>query len=379
MGLVVAASELTSLSFDRRAAIRCPHPRRRPIVKKLLLATAMTVAFAGAASAIPAASPAVGRSYNCMAPAVQKQPLAQLICAGPAVSKAELSYVIAYSALRQTSSDSERTTMHAEADAFTRRMTDECGIQPTGYLGGRVPTATETSCLLDQFSAERGRLFMRLYGEAREEAQLTPEQTMTIQMLLKNKGFLAANEAVDGVFGPTTRSAIGDWQRSVGQRATGFGSAAMLDQLQSSYETPVSPQATLPMPVPTTPATPPPALVQATTAQMADFSAADISTIAETSKTNEIRFGRDYKGRTFADTMVLVNISESINKGTYRVSLKSNLSLGFGGGVDCKLSDPRSLEIAVNWNKGQRIEVSGIIEGTSVGDLVLSSCRMRAL
>src|SRR5262249_8942542 len=249
----------------------------------------------------------------------------------------------------------------------------------TGYLGGRVPTAFEASCLLDQFSVERGRLLVRLYGEAMDEAQLTPEQTMTIQMLLKNKSFLAANEAIDGVFGPTTRSAMGDWQRSVGQRATGFGSAAMLEQLPGSYDTSAPPQATLPMPVPTTSPTPAPALVQTTGAERADFSAADISIIAETSKTNEIRFGRDYKGRTFADTMVLANISESLNKGTYRVSLKSNLSLGFGGGVDCKLSDPRSLEIAVNWNKGQRIEVSGIIENTSVGDLVLSSCRMRAL
>jgi peptidoglycan hydrolase-like protein with peptidoglycan-binding domain len=316
-----------------------------------------------------------------MAPAVQKQPLAQLICASPAVSRAELSYVIAYSALRQTSTDTERATMHAEADAFTRRMTEECGIQPTGYLGGRAPTQIETSCLLDHFSVERGRLLMRLNGEAMEEARLAPEQTMTIQMLLKNKGFLTANEAIDGVFGPTTRSAIGDWQRSVGQRATGFGSAAMLDQLQGSLQTPAPAQATLPAAAPTMTPAPaaPPALVQTTTAQRADFSAADISIIAETSKTNEIRFGRDYKGRTFADTMVLANISESLNKGTYRVSLKSNLSFGFGGGVDCKLSDPRSLDIAVNWNKGQRVEVSGIIEDTSLGDLVLSGCGMRAL
>jgi peptidoglycan hydrolase-like protein with peptidoglycan-binding domain len=224
-------------------------------VKKLLLATATTVVFAGAASAIPAASavpaasPAVGPSYNCMAPAVQKQPLAQLICASPAVSKAELSYVITYSALRQTSTDAERATMRTEADAFTRRTTEDCGFQPTGYLGGRAPTATETTCLLDHFSGERGRLFMRLNGEAMDEAQLTPEQTMTIQMLLKNKGFLAANEAIDGVFGPTTRSAIGDWQRSLGQRATGYGSTALLADLQQAAAPPPAPVAA-PAPAP---------------------------------------------------------------------------------------------------------------------------------
>jgi hypothetical protein len=111
----------------------------------------------------------------------------------------------------------------------------------------------------------------------------------------------------------------------------------------------------------------------------ADFSAEDISKIAETSRTNAVRFERDYKGRTFDDVMVLDHIAETWNKGVYRISLKTNLALGFGGGVDCKLSDPRSLDVAANWNKGQRVEVSGVIEDTSVGDLALSSCRMRAL
>jgi hypothetical protein len=46
-----------------------------------------------------------------------------------------------------------------------------------------------------------------------DEAQLSPEQTVAIQQVLKQKGFLPANEVIDGVFGPTTRAAIGDWQR----------------------------------------------------------------------------------------------------------------------------------------------------------------------
>jgi S1-C subfamily serine protease len=207
-------------------------------VKKLLLATAATVTFASAASAIPATSPAVGPSYNCMAPAVQKQPLAQLICASPTVARAELHYVIAFQALRQISDDAARQTMRAEADAFTQRTTAECGVPAAGYLGGRAPTSAETGCFLDHFNLERSRLFSRLNGDAMDEAQLSPEQTVAIQRALKEKGLLPANEAIDGVFGPATRTAIGDWQRSVGQRATGFGSSAMLDQLQRSPQTP---------------------------------------------------------------------------------------------------------------------------------------------
>jgi len=232
-------------------------------VKKLLLAAGAIVTFAGAASATPAESPTVGPSYNCMAPTVQKQPLAQLICANPAVSRAELSYVIAFTALRQISDDAARQTMHAEAEAFTHRTTAECGLPATGYLGGRAPTSQETNCLLAHFDQERGRLLNRLSGDAMDEAQLSPEKTVAIQRALKEKGFLAAKEAIDGVFGPATRAAIGDWQRSVGQPATGFGSTVMLDQLQSTPQAPAAyapttpPQA--PAAAPTATSTPPPA------------------------------------------------------------------------------------------------------------------------
>ena len=197
-------------------------------------ATMVAVAAIGSApaSAQTSTSIAVGPSYNCRAPAVQKQPLAQLICASPAVSKAELNYVIAYSALRQTSADAGRATMRAEAEAFTQRTTAECGIPAAGYLGGRAPTPEETRCLLDRFDWERNRLFRSLSGDAMEEAQLSPDQTIAIQRALKEKGFLPASEALDGVFGPVTRSAMAEWQRSNGLPATGLGSSAMLAQLE---------------------------------------------------------------------------------------------------------------------------------------------------
>ena len=59
---------------------------------------------------------------------------------------------------------------------------------------------------------------------------------------MKEKGFLPANALLDGVFGPATREAIGNWQRSNGQTSTGFGSAALLADLQGS--TPAAPAAT---------------------------------------------------------------------------------------------------------------------------------------
>ena len=58
----------------------------------------------------------VGPSFDCNAPAIATQPLAQTICSSDELATADLSYVIAYSALRQTLSDQERKTLNTEAN-----------------------------------------------------------------------------------------------------------------------------------------------------------------------------------------------------------------------------------------------------------------------
>jgi hypothetical protein len=86
---------------------------RRRQMKKLLLATVATLAFSAGAAAVCSATPArpaVGPSFNCAAPAVATQPLAQLICSSDRIARADLSYVIAYMALRQISNDADRAT-----------------------------------------------------------------------------------------------------------------------------------------------------------------------------------------------------------------------------------------------------------------------------
>lgn len=200
-----------------------------------------------AATAVASATPAVGPSFNCAAPAVINQPLAQLICSSDRIARAEFSYVIAYMALRQISNDTEQATMRAEAQAFTARITEECGIPRTGKLS-RVAFEKEVNCLVGKFDTERGRLFVSLQGDAVEEAGLSPEQTIAIQRVLKEKGFLASHEPLDGVFGPATREAIGSFQRSIGARATGMGSAVLLEQLQGGSSVPsiVAPPAVAP-------------------------------------------------------------------------------------------------------------------------------------
>ena len=118
----------------------------------------------------------------------------------------------------------------------------------------------------------------------------------------------------------------------------------------------------------------------------ADFSHPDISQIIETRKTNAIRFERDYKGRTFDGNMVLEKIVQTSDKGVYRISFKTSPILnlfGFGGRIDCILSDPKSLKVVANWETGnlwgRTVEVSGIIKDASLDLLVLSNVRIRSV
>ena len=97
--------------------------------------------------------------------------------------------------------------------------------------------------------------------------------------------------------------------------------------------------------------------------------------IAETSRSNEIRFNRDYKGRDFHAVLIFDRVSEApFVKGHYLVSLKS----ATGKQADCKISDPAIVDAVVDWNKGQNVEVSGVINDTVLGDLQLSNCTLKA-
>ncbi len=67
----------------------------------------------------------------------------------------------------------------------------------------------------------------KLQGDALAESQLTPEQHIEIQAALDQQGFLRKRvqhygTSLDGEFGPNTRAAIKEFQKSIGAQATGF-------------------------------------------------------------------------------------------------------------------------------------------------------------
>ena len=103
------------------------------------------------------------------------------------------------------------------------------------------------------------------------------------------------------------------------------------------------------------------------------FTSSDIPLIIEISRTNEIRFDRDYKSKPFSDVLPFRRALEDFfTKGEYTVSFGR---VPFGGGVDCSISRPTVLNQVAEWSPGVLVSVSGTITTTMMGDVVLDNCQ----
>ena len=103
------------------------------------------------------------------------------------------------------------------------------------------------------------------------------------------------------------------------------------------------------------------------------FTKSDIPLMIETSRTNKIRFDRDYKDKPFSDVLPFRRALEDFFvQGEYTVSFGSLL---FGGGVECSISHPKMLNAVVEYRPGVLVLVSGTIRTTMMGDLVIDNCR----
>jgi peptidoglycan hydrolase-like protein with peptidoglycan-binding domain len=198
----------------------------------------VAVALAGLLSSSFAPGPAlaqgrIGPSFECAGSGVANQPLAQIICSSDELARLDLSYVIAYQALRQTLDDKGRTALRDDANSFVVAVVEQCELPKSSALNRR-PTQREIVCIKGRYELQRQELLNRLSGPGLEEAKLEPEEALAIQRALQAKALLPATAAIDGLFGPTTRTALASWQRSVGLHETGFGSRSALDQLSEA-------------------------------------------------------------------------------------------------------------------------------------------------
>jgi hypothetical protein len=92
--------------------------------------------------------------------------------------------------------------------------------------GPQPITQAHVNCVLNAYHARAAMLRSRLKGDALAESRLSPEQHVELQASLAEKGFLRSDQigsgTHDGEFGPITRSAIKQFQQSLGASPSGF-------------------------------------------------------------------------------------------------------------------------------------------------------------
>ena len=95
------------------------------------------------------------------------------------------------------------------------------------------------------------------------------------------------------------------------------------------------------------------------------FTGSDIATIVDTSRQNEVRFNRDYKGKVFSDVLTFEQMTEN--------TFGSDIHIHFRGAY-CFSDDKAMLQRMIEWNKGHRARVTGVIRTTMFGDIALKNC-----
>ena len=118
----------------------------------------------------------------------------------------------------------------------------------------------------------------------------------------------------------------------------------------------------------------------------AEFTISDIPAIVGAHNTNSLQFDMAYKGKSFSEEMVFSKIVRSSDQKSYRVSLRTGPFvdlIGIRGGIDCIVSDPRSLRLIASWQPGswggRLVMVFGFIEGVSQDRLILTGHTIRAV
>jgi hypothetical protein len=104
------------------------------------------------------------------------------------------------------------------------------------------------------------------------------------------------------------------------------------------------------------------------------FGAKDIEAITKTSRTNDIRFKRDYKGKPFKATLPVNTISEH-----FLWSNRYTATFGrgqFSGNVSCDVKDKATIGLMMDWDEGQMVTVSGTIDDTTLGNIDLKDCTL---
>jgi uncharacterized protein len=176
----------------------------------------MVVIFAFAALTRSAMAEQIGPSFDCHK---AQQPLAQMLCADPDLSRTDLRFAQAYFALLRQVGDAGKGELKQEELQFLETVQQQCGIPRSGPV---VPQSEASrNCVKTAYEKQRSVWVSRLTSLSLEEADRPIERHIALQRSLQQLGFLPADAIIDGVYGTGTREAISQWQRSHNRSVTG--------------------------------------------------------------------------------------------------------------------------------------------------------------
>ena len=212
------------------------------------------------ASTPPAPAPTtslsrVGPSFDC---ALARDALAGLICGNDQLAWLDLRFTQAYQAMRQQVGDAGQVELRQEAIDFQTQVYASCRLPKAGFLPPPARPVAE-ACVARAYQQQRNVWASRLSAVFQDETNRPLQQHIQLQAALQEQGYIPATSRIDGVYGPTTRSAISAWQITHNLPPTAALSASeaqLLTQNAPGVPTPSSaatPTYTQPVPAPSLP------------------------------------------------------------------------------------------------------------------------------
>lgn len=182
---------------------------------RVRLVISLATVFVGPAGT--GAAWAIGPSFDC---SKANTPLAELICASPALSSLDLQFSQAYYALRHQAGATGQAALMKQAVGFQAQVKQACQLLDSGAAPAITPALT--ACITREYQGQRAAWLASVSGAAQQEANRPIAQHVALQGDLRTLGYLPSNTSIDGVYGYQTRSAIVAWQYAQNEPTTGF-------------------------------------------------------------------------------------------------------------------------------------------------------------
>ena len=149
--------------------------------------------------------------FNCSVDH-SKDSIATMLCQDSDAAKHELIFDQTYYALRQLVGPSGWKALKQEVIADDDAL-KEC-VSP--FVDERVPLEADPECYSKKMDKITEKYKSRLSGSALEEASRPIDEHIALQQKLINLGYFPDESIADGVYGESTRKAIGEWKSSSG-------------------------------------------------------------------------------------------------------------------------------------------------------------------